>query len=635
MTSSSRPGTRRPALVRVVICGAVDDGKSTLLGRLLFETASISSDELEAARRSSLSSNALMDAEKLDFSLLVDGLESEREQGITIDIAHRQLRLGSGTRILLADSPGHEQYTRNMSVASSTADIAILVVDAVRGIRKQTLRHAAVCRLMGVRQLIVAINKLDATPDPTASMSAIRESLLESFAQAQWATNEINATGQFSFIGVSGLRGDNVTTMSARLPAGSQPTLLAALEAACDAVSQPRDRRGSLRLPVQAVLRNDTHRRYAGRLLGDELSVGDTLAVWPSGSRARVIALYAPDECKTAAIGRSVSVELDTELDIGRGDILVRAEDAAELPESRAHLAEMVWMHTEPLDASTSYLLKCGPLEVPARVESVRFVLDLDTGEQLPGRPLEVNTIGRVEISCDRPILLDAYADHRDTGGFLLVDRRTGATVAAGMAIHPVRRESEVVRHSFTVDRAAREQLNGFRAGVLWLTGLPGSGKSTIADELEKRLFDRGVRSFVLDGDTVRQTLSEDLGFSPEDRAENVRRVARTAQLMVDAGLIVIVSLVSPFRADRELAKEMFADSDFYEVFVDTTLELCMERDPKGLYARAATSGGGQMTGTGQAYEQPLSPDIRLDGASPVDESVARLLGVINDRRLT
>jgi bifunctional enzyme CysN/CysC len=391
MADSSRAAASSPALVRVVICGAVDDGKSTLLGRLLFETGSVSSDELEAARRSSLTSNALMGAEKLDFSLLVDGLESEREQGITIDIAHRQLRLTSGTRVLLADSPGHEQYTRNMAVASSTADIAVLVVDAVRGIRKQTLRHAAVCRLMGVRQLIVAINKLDATPRPAETMSAIRESLLESFAQAQWASGDHDAGEQFSFIGVSGLRGDNVTIASEQLPSGSQPTLLALLEATCDAVGQPDNGNrnatgtgtstgtgtGTLRLPVQAVLRHDTHRRYAGRLRGEELSVGDSLAVWPSGATARVIALHSPNKCTTAPIGSSVSVELDTELDIGRGDILVRADDLASLPESRAHLAEMVWMDPAPLDP-----LKCQHASNPFGSYSTSTPVNNSPGER-------------------------------------------------------------------------------------------------------------------------------------------------------------------------------------------------------------------------------------------------------------
>ncbi len=624
-----------PALVRVVVCGAVDDGKSTLLGRLLLETASITSDELEAARRASAQSAATLGAEGVDVSLLVDGLESEREQGITIDVAHRQLRLGSGTRVLLADSPGHEQYTRNMAVASSTADIAILVVDAVRGVRQQTLRHAAVCRLMGVSRIIVAVNKLDAVADPAAVFERLRDELVAGLTPAHATAGSELAPTAIDVIAVSGLRGDNVTASSALLPVGTRATLLGAIEDAATEVGSRAAETGQARLTVQLVLRSDTRRRYAGRVTGGRFAVGDEIAVWPSASTARIVSILAPDTATEARENQSVSIELDRELDIGRGDIITHAAGFAELPTSRAHLAEIVWMAAEPLASANSYLLVCGPLTVPARVDDVRFVLDLDSGQQLQGRPLEANDIARVEITADRVIALDPYARNRDTGGFLLVDRATGATVAAGMSIHPLRRESDVVRHTFSVDRLAREKLNGVRGAVIWLTGLPGSGKSTIADELERSLHARGIRSFVLDGDTVRQTLSEDLGFSPADRAENVRRVARTSQLMLDAGLIVIVSLVSPFRVDRDLAKEMFAASDFFEVFVDTPLDVCISRDPKGLYAKAGEQSGSQMTGAGQVYEEPLTPAIRLDGARPVQESVEQLLTVIADRRLS
>lgn len=621
------------ALVHVVVCGAVDDGKSTLLGRLLFETASVTSDELEAAQRASLHSTALMGDERLDYSLLVDGLESEREQGITIDVAHRQLRLSTGTRVLLADSPGHEQYTRNMAVASSTADIAVLVVDAVRGVRQQTLRHAAVCRLMGVSRIIVAVNKLDAVANPAETFDRIRDELEVGIRSSHRAARPDGVAPVVDVIAVSGLRGDNVTTASRTLPVSHYSTLLQALEVASAELTIRTSDDAQLRMPVQLVLRDDTSRRYAGRLSGASLSVGDEVAVWPSGSTATVLSILAPESVETAGAGLSISIALDRELDIGRGDVIVRAAEFDSAPASRAHLAEVVWMASEPLDPSNSYLLVSGPLTVPARVDDVRFVLDLDSGEQLQGRSLVANDIARIEVTADREILLDNYELNRDTGGFLLVDRASGTTVAAGMAIHPVRRESDVQRHAFSVDRAAREQLNGVRGAVFWLTGLPGSGKSSIADELEKRLLSRGIRSFVLDGDTVRQTLSEDLGFSPQDRAENVRRVARTAQLMLDAGLIVIVSLVSPFRADRGLAKEMFATTDFYEVYVDTPLDVCIERDPKGLYAKAAETGDGQMTGAGQVYEEPLAPALHLNGTHPVAESVRQLLVIISDRR--
>jgi bifunctional enzyme CysN/CysC len=574
----------------------------------------------------------------LDFSLLVDGLESEREQGITIDVAHRHLRLPSGRRAILADSPGHEQYTRNMAVASSTADVAILVVDATRGVREQTLRHATVCVLMGVSALVVAVNKLDASPEPAALFASIREELGHRLATLVGPAGMAGSAADVSFVAVSGVRGDNVTVVSSSLPTGDSATLLDALESAALA-QDTRDStaRGTLRLPIQGVIRHDSRRFLTGRIARGSLSVGDHISVWSAGASvapaspavsATIVALRNPEDTSTASAGASISLQLDRDIDAGRGDMIVRASDVA-LPISRAHLATLIWLDGEPLDPTLSYLLRVGPLEVPARVDVVRHVVDLVTGEQEAGRPLQMNDIGVVEVTGDRAIILDSYSESHDTGGFILVDRLTGRTVAAGLSLHPLTRQSEVVRHSFAIDRSARERLNGVRSRVLWLTGLPGSGKSTIADEVEKQLFARGIRSYVLDGDTVRQTLSEDLGFSPQDRAENVRRVGRTAQLMMDAGLIVIVSLVSPFASDRALAREMFADSDFVEAFVDTPLDVCIERDPKGLYARAAASSDTQMTGVGQNYEIPVTPDIRLDGTAPVADAVESLLALL------
>lgn len=592
-------------LPRIVVCGAVDDGKSTLIGRLLAETGSIPSDEARAAE--------LPDG-TLDFSRLTDGLESEREQGITIDVAYRYVRLPGGRRALLADSPGHEQYTRNMAVAASLADVALLVVDAVRGIRRQTLRHTAVCRLMGVRSYVVAINKIDAVEDPEARFAELRAEL------EQWLGEMPHVT----FVAVSGLRGDNVT---------GEISLLSALVDGIAADGTRSIEFDDLRVPVQTVLRDNERRWYAGRIASGSVSVGDTVSIWPSGATASVRELVTAGTVSLtpALAGTSVAIELDRETDIGRGDVMVAPNTV--LPVSRAHLADLVWLDDESLNSASSYVLRVGSLEVPARVEQVRFVLDLDAGEEMPTQSIRANDIGRVEITADRPLLLDSYVNSRHTGGFILCDRLTGRTMAAGMAVHPLQRESDVVRHAFTVTREAREELNGVRAGVLWLTGLPGSGKSTIADEVEKLLFERGIRAYVLDGDAVRQTLSEDLGFSPEDRRENVRRVARTAQLMMDAGLIVIVSLVSPFRADREAAREIFAHADFAEVFVDTPLAVCQERDPKGLYAKAATTEDSQMTGAGQLYESPRDPDVQLDGTKSVAENAQTLVNWIVGRR--
>ena len=632
---TERKGHPRRNLWRVVVCGAVDDGKSTLLGRLLVETGSIARDELAAARVSSATSGSDAPAGSIDFSLLADGLEAEREQGITIDVAHRHLHLPSGNRAILADSPGHEQYTSNMTVAASEADIAVLVVDASRGIRDQTLRHATVCALMGVRRFIVAVNKLDAVASATMSFTEISSVLRERFDLLAQAAGSTAANFTVDFIAISGLRGDNVSTVSTALPEGDRPTIVLALEEGIAALGRDEATAtpGPVRLPIQTVIRDGSRRLIAGRLVRGELSIGSAVRVWPGGTQATVLAIELPDSVGIARAGASVTIELDREVDASRGDIIVDAAET-DLAESRAHLATLVWLDAIPLDLSASYLIQVGPLQMPARIEAVRSTLDLDTGSERRGRPLAANDIGLVEVSCDRKALIDPFAESRDTGGFILIDRLTARTVAAGMSLHPLRRESDVTRHSFSIDRGARERLNGMRSGVVWLTGLPGSGKSTIADLLERRLFDRGVRCYVLDGDAVRQTLSEDLGFSPQDRAENVRRVARTAQLMMDAGLVVIVSLVSPFHSDRALAREMFAGDDFVEVFIDTPLATCIERDPKGLYARAKSSAASNMTGLGQAYEHPLAPDLRLDGTAPAEESADALLRLISARRV-
>jgi len=509
-----------------------------------------------------------------------------------------------------------------MAVAASEADVGLLLVDAVKGVRDQSVRHAAINSLMGVKHIVVAVNKMDAVGYDKSVFDGIVEELERRF--------EPFGFEDITYIPVSGMEGDNITVPSAIMPWGRDDTILSLLD-------QPRtfDRSGgdgSLRLPVQFVSKAGDVRWYAGTVARGTVTVGDTVRVWPAMTEAVIAGIYAPNETQSAGDAQAVHVTLDREVDIARGDVIVGA--TGEIPSSRAHLADLVWIDTKPLDTHASYILRSGPIEIPARVETVRYVRDITTGEQARGRALEVNDIGRVEIVTDRPILLDPYAESLHTGGFILVDRLTAVTVAAGMSKHPLVRESDVVKHDFAVDRAEREKLNGLRSCVLWLTGLPGSGKSTVADELEKSLMTLGLRSFTLDGDTVRSTLSEDLGFSPEDRKENVRRVARVAELMMEAGIVVIVSLVSPFREDREMAKERFADGDFIEVFVDTPLEVCMQRDPKGLYARSQADKSMQMTGVGQGYEAPLEADVTLDGTQPVEDSVQKLLSLVLSRRI-
>jgi bifunctional enzyme CysN/CysC len=603
--------TTPPPLVRAVICGAVDDGKSTLLGRLLVDTDSVPVDEVEAAMRDG----------HVDYSLLTDGLASEREQGITIDVAYRHLVLPDGRRVIFADSPGHEQYTRNMAVAASMADVAVLVIDAERGIRRQSFRHAAICARMGVRRLVVALNKIDRVGDAQARVAELR-----ALAEPRFAAHGFET---IDWVPTSGVRGDSITALHPDTGWYTGTTIVDALGAPpADPAAQSHD----LRLPVQTVARHEGRRWYGGRIARGSLAIGDVVRVARTRTTSSVVALRRLDELPEAHAGDAIAVQLADELDVMRGDMLVHATD--EVHPGRVWLADLVWLDDRPLALGESYLLRCGPASTPARVDFVRSVVDIDSGDERGGQPLEMNDLGRVEIVCDRPLVLDTYADSRHSGGVILVDRRTARTVAAGMVVRSVERESDVTRHAFAVDRDKRQRLNGLRGLVVWLTGLPGSGKSTIADEVERRLFDLGVRTFTLDGDTVRSTLSEDLGFTPDDRRENVRRVARVAELMLDAGLVVLVSLVSPFRADRELARERFADDDFVEVFVDTPLEVCEQRDPKGLYARARADGSSQMTGIGQAYEPPIEPEVRLDGTQPLEASVAVLLERILARRL-
>jgi bifunctional enzyme CysN/CysC len=604
--------TETSALVRAVICGAVDDGKSTLLGRLLVETESVPLDELESVTTDGL----------VDYALLTDGLASEREQGITIDVAHRQLSLPDGRRVLMADSPGHEQYTRNMAVAASLADVAVLVIDGERGIRRQSYRHAAICALMGVTHVIVAVTKIDALADPQARFAELHREAGPRLAAHGFASVE--------WIPTSGHRGDNVTHASTLTPWHSGLTVVDALAAPLAIAESPGS--APLRLAVQTVMREQGQRWYAGRIARGSLAPGDAVRVARTSTPAEVAEVRLGDEPVLAVAGQSIAVRLDREIDLSRGDVLVADDDPAE--PQRVWLADMVWLDAQPLELGRGYLLRSGASETPARVDFVRSVVDLDSGDELGGRVLVMNDLGRVELVLDRPLLLDPYTDSRHTGGLVLVDRATARTVAAAMVVAPVERESEVTRHAFAINRARREELNGVRGVVVWLTGLPGSGKSTIADDVERRLFERGVRSFTLDGDTVRSTLSEDLGFTPDDRRENVRRVARVAELMLDAGLVVLVSLVSPFRADRELARERFAADDFIEVFVDTPLEVCEQRDPKGLYARARAAGTSHMTGVGQVYEAPESPELHLDGTAPIEQSVALILELITSRRL-
>ncbi|MFM9135469.1 MAG: adenylyl-sulfate kinase [bacterium] len=611
-------------VVRLVTCGSVDDGKSTLIGRLLAETGSIPEDQLDYARRTRRGGSTIPVGE-IDFSLLTDGLEAEREQGITIDVAYRHMYLPSGRRVIIADAPGHEQYTRNMAVAASNAEVAVLLVDAARGVRPQTFRHLTVCALMGVKTIMIAVNKMDLVGYEHATFEELSGQVKA--AAARLGLDEVIT------IPVSAVAGDNVTAPTTHMPWWHGPSLLQALQ---DWTPPTATTQTQFRLPVQFIVRAEGNfRGYAGTVAAGVVRPGDDIVVADSGQAAKVerIVGFAGDLAEAAA-GDAVTITLDREVDVTRGDLLAAAgtgpDGSTAWPQPADRFsADVVWVGEEPLMHGRSYLLAVGPRTIPATVTVVRHRRDVVSGQQLAARVLDMNDIGRVEIATDTPVPLDVYAACRDTGGFLLIDRVSADTVAAGMVTHALRRSLNVVPHDYEVDREARARLKHQQPRVVWLTGLSGSGKSTIADALERRMHALGMHTFVLDGDNVRTGLNKDLGFTPEDRAENVRRVAEAARLMVEAGLIVVVALISPFRADRRAAREIFGGGDFLEVYVDTPVEMCAVRDPKGLYAKAQSGTLPNMTGIGQEYEPPEHPDVRLDGTASVDENVEVLLRII------
>jgi bifunctional enzyme CysN/CysC len=559
---------------------------------------------------------------EVDYSLLTDGLEAEREQGITIDVAYRHLNLPNGRRVLIADSPGHEQYTRNMAVAASNGDVAVLLVDAARGVRPQTHRHLTVCALMGVQTIIVAVNKMDL-------VDFSHEVFEEVMGEVRTTAARLGVE-QIDGIPVSAVTGANITTKSDDMLWYKGESLLGAL-----AVWEPVGRVANegFRFPVQFIVRaQGNFRGYAGTVVAGSVRPGDEVMVADSGRSARIDRIVTSDgDLQEAKFGQAVTLTLDHEVDITRGDIL--ASGSSLQPADRFGV-DMVWLGEEPLAHGRSYLLISGSRSVPATVTSVRHQLDVVSGHEHAARVLNMNDIGRVEIATDRPIPMDPYEQCRDTGGFLLVDRVTADTVAAGLSRHAMRRAFNLVPHDYEVDHQARSALMGHPARVVWLTGLSGSGKSTIADAAVRKLHAMGIHTYVLDGDNVRTGLNKDLGFTPEDRAENVRRVAEVSKLMRDSGVVVFVALVSPYRSDRETAASLFAEGEFVEVFVDTPVDICSERDPKGLYAKAAAGNLPNMTGVGQIYEPPVSPDLILRGTGDLEASADLLVAAILEAKV-
>ena len=605
------------SLLRFITCGSVDDGKSTLIGRLLADSGAVPADALAALAADSARSGT--QGADLDYALLVDGLAAEREQGITIDVAYRFF-VSATRKFIVADTPGHVQYTRNMVTGASTADLAIILVDATQGILEQTRRHSYLVHLLGVRQVILAVNKMDLAGWSEARFAAVATDYA---AFAKVLDLDVKA------IPVCGLTGDNLVRPSDLMPWYAGPTLVAVLDAATGAEDRAT---APLRLAVQWVNRpNAGFRGYAGMISAGSITPGDAVQVLPSGRAARIARIILGDrDLVRAGAGESVTVTLDRPVDVSRGDLLTAADRPAEVADRLA--ATLVWMDDSPAAVGGAYWFKAGSRTIAATIAAIGHRVDIATFGPVAAATLGLNDIGDVTLRLDRSIAFDPYVDNRDTGGFILIDRATNATVAAGLIRAADRAASNIHWQALDVDRTGRAAIKGQRPAIVWFTGLSGAGKSTIANIVEKKLFAGGRHTALLDGDNVRHGLNADLGFSDADRAENIRRVAAVARLMADAGLIVLVSFISPFRTERAAARAAAGNVDFIEVFVDTPLAAAEARDAKGLYAKARAGQLANFTGIGSPYEPPEAPEIRLDttlltAEAAANQVVDRLLG--------
>jgi bifunctional enzyme CysN/CysC len=600
------------SLLRFITCGSVDDGKSTLIGRLLYDSKLIFEDHMAALE--SDSKKVGTQGGELDFALLVDGLAAEREQGITIDVAYRFFSTEK-RKFIVADTPGHEQYTRNMVTGASTADLAVILIDARKGVLVQTRRHAYLVSLMGIRHAVLAVNKMDLAGWSRETFDAIAEEF-RAFAR------DIGL-GNVLAIPISGLKGDNITTKSAATPWYDGPPLLEHLETVD--IDQERRARGAFRMPVQWVNRpNANFRGFSGLIAGGGVRPGDKVRVAPSGKLSSIARVVTKDgDLKHAVAGQSVTLTLTDEVDCSRGDVIAAADDPLEV--SDQFETTLIWMSDEPLLPGRPYWLKIGAKTVSATVTDIKHQVNVNTLEHLAAKTLELNEIGVCNISLDQPIAFDAYEANPDMGGFILIDRTTNSTVGAGLIHFALRRAQNVHWQALDVTREARADLKGQKPAVLWFTGLSGAGKSTIANLVEKKLLSLGRHTVLLDGDNVRHGLNRDLGFTDADRVENIRRVAEVAKLMADAGLIVLVSFISPFRAERQMARAMMADGEFFEVFVDTPLAEAEKRDVKGLYKKARAGQLKNFTGVDSPYEAPDAAEIRID-TTKLDAAAAAAL---------
>ncbi|AOJ86322.1 adenylyltransferase [Burkholderia sp. MSMB0856] len=601
---------RTKDLLRFITCGSVDDGKSTLIGRLLYESNMLFDDQLTQLEADSKKVGT--QGGDLDFALLVDGLSAEREQGITIDVAYRFFATAR-RKFIVADTPGHEQYTRNMITGASTADLAVILIDARKGVLTQTRRHSHLVALIGIRRVVLAINKMDLVDYDRAVFERI-DADYRAFAA------ELGLDGIVS-IPMSALRGDNVIASSTRMPWYAGPPLMQHLDTLPLVERVTRDE--PFRLPVQWVNRPHLNfRGYAGSIASGEVRVGERVRVLPSGRESRVASVITPaGEADVARAGEAVTLTLADEIDISRGDMIARADAPPEVADQFE--ATLVWMHDEPLLPGRPYLVKLGTQTVGATCATPKYKIDVNTREHLAARTLALNEIGVCNLSFDRPVAFDPYDRNRHTGGFIVIDRFTNDTVGAGMLHFALRRAHNVHWQAVDVDRDARATQKSQTPRIVWLTGLSGAGKSTIANLVEQRLHALGNHTYLLDGDNVRHGLNRDLGFTEADRVENIRRVAEVARLMLDAGLITLVSFISPFRAERDMARALVGADEFVEVFVDTPLAVAEERDPKGLYKKARKGELKHFTGIDSPYEPPAQPELRIDTVAESPQAAA------------
>lgn len=599
--------------LRFITCGSVDDGKSTLIGRMLFEAQVIFEDQIAVLKSESKN-------KQIDFSLLLDGLAAEREQGITIDVAYRFFTTDL-RKFIVADTPGHEQYTRNMITGASTADVAIILIDARRGVLPQTRRHSIICSTLGIKKIVLAINKMDLVKYSHAVFKNISSDYKNFSKKLNFET--------ITPIPLSAIIGDNIITLSKETSWYQGPTLINYLETVdtkTELIKKP------FRFPIQWVNRaNQDFRGFSGTLISGEVKIGEAIRVLPSNETANIknIILYK-DSLKKAVAGQAVTLTLDRHIDASRGDVIVSSTAP---PEMADHFEiQMIWLEHEKGYSGRSYIMKIGTIEINAQITKIKNKININTFEKISATTLQINDLAVVTVKTDQAIPFEKYRECKELGSLILIDRVSNQTVAAGTINFVLRRANNIHKHKLEIDKSARRKLNGHISKVLWLTGLSGSGKSTIANALEKELYKLGVRTYVLDGDNIRHGLNKDLGFSNADRIENIRRVSEVAKLMVDAGIVVIASFISPFKSDRKMARSLFKKNEFIEIFVDIPIEVAEIRDPKGLYRKARNGNLPNFTGIDSPYEKPEKPEIRVcTDIESLDSIVKRLIKKVLD----